>query len=273
MKILVAVKRVADPHLANELKLVGDRVQTEGVEYKLNPLDEGAVEAALRLTEDGAAPKERHGEVVVVTLGPPEAEAALRAALACGAQRAIHIIANDEALDARTVAHALAAVVVKETPDLILLGRKTVDGESGAVGPMLASRLDYPLVNAATQVLEQDGTLLVRRLVQGGSCVVRVKLPALVTVDLRIVASDGCISSKTSKNFEYYEGIRFAALPAIMKARKKPLEKLELEQLVPGVRCSSQYQGFETTSVPRSTVMLSSVAELAHVLTKSQVGV
>ena len=120
MKVLVALKRVADPDNANKIKISpsGDAVETTGLEWKINPFDEYALESALRLTENGKAPKKREGEVVVVTLGPKESETMLRAALATGADRAIRIEAKDEELDGSLVAHALKSIVDAEKPVL-----------------------------------------------------------------------------------------------------------------------------------------------------------
>src|SRR5690606_33925147 len=132
LKILVALKRVADPDNANKLKVTpqGDAVDTSGLEWKMNPFDEYALESALRLTENGKAPKARIGEVVVVTLAPKDAETTLRAALATGADRAIRVEATDDQLDGGLVAEVLKNLVVAEKPDLVLMGKQTVDGES-----------------------------------------------------------------------------------------------------------------------------------------------
>ena len=164
MKILVALKRVADPDNANKVKVSPDgaAVDTTGLEWKMNPFDEYALEAALRLTEDGANPKTREGEVIVVTLGPKEAEATLRSALATGADRAIRIDATDDDLDGGVVASALKTIVHAEKPDLILLGKQAVDGDTNQVGQLLAELLDYPVATfAATIVEEESGTYLV----------------------------------------------------------------------------------------------------------------
>ena len=268
VKILVPIKRVSDPHSASDVKAQGNQVVTDGLEFKINPFDEAAVEAALRLTENGVTPKVRQGEVVVVTLGPPQSEAILRTALACGANRAIHIEASDELLDARIVAQALREITRREKPDLILLGRKTVDGEGATVGPMLATMLNTPMVSAATSIIEHDGALLVRRQADGASCLLRVRLPAVVSVDLRVMAPDGALSSLTAYDFEYYDGIRFAALPATMQARKKPLERVALETLLPGIHRSTRYFKFEGLPARANVTMLKDVAELADVLTK-----
>jgi electron transfer flavoprotein beta subunit len=190
VKVLVALKRVADPDNANKVKIAagGAAIDTTGLEWKPNPFDEYALEAALRLTENGKAPKARLGEVVVVTLGPKETEQTLRDALATGADRAIRVEATDDQLDGQLVANALQALVDAEKPDLVLMGKQAVDGDSNQVGQILAERLDWPMATFAATIKEEEGALLVGREVDGGVLTLRVKLPAVVTVDLRIVA-------------------------------------------------------------------------------------
>ncbi|HEX5099935.1 MAG TPA: electron transfer flavoprotein subunit beta/FixA family protein, partial [Polyangiaceae bacterium] len=220
MKVLVPLKRVADPDNANKIKLApnGAAVDTTGLEWKMNPFDEYALEAALRLTENGKAPKQRLGEVVVVTLGPKECEQTLRSALATGADRAIRVDTTDDALDGRLVAHALKSIVLAEKPDVVLLGKQAVDGDSNQVGQRLAELLDWPMATFAATIREEQGALLVGREVDGGVLTLRVKLPAVVTVDLRIVSPKSVYSSHTDASHQYAEGVRFAPLPAIMAA-------------------------------------------------------
>lgn len=235
MKILVSVKRVADPDNANKIRVTGDGRQfdTSGLSETTNPFDEYALEAALRLTEDGRAPKERLGEVVVATLGPASSDATLRAALAMGADRGTRVEATDEALDGALVASALAALVRREQPDLVLLGKQAVDGDSNQVGQRLAELLDWPQATFAAVVKEeQDNALLVGRELDGGVGWLRLRLPAVVTVDLRIVTGRGVLSKHTPLDFSYRDGVRFTALPAIMKAKRKPLNLLQLNELV-----------------------------------------
>jgi electron transfer flavoprotein beta subunit len=167
VKILVALKRVADPDNANKVRISagGERIETGNLEWKLNPFDEYALEAALRLTEDGKAPKQRLGEVVAVSLGPKEVETTLRSALATGADRALRIEAEDDKLDGRLVALALQKVVLDEKPDLVLMGKQAVDGDSNQVGQILAELLDYPMATfAATIEEEASGSLKVSAL-------------------------------------------------------------------------------------------------------------
>lgn len=268
MKILVALKRVADPDNANKIKIGGDgkSVVTTGLEWKMNPFDEYALEAALRLTEDGANQKTREGEIVVVTLGPKDAEATLRSALATGADRAIRIDAEDESLDGNIVASALQKIIEEEKPDIILLGKQAVDGDTNQVGQILAEKLDYPMATfAATIQQESSGSLVVGREVDGGVAHVRLSPPCLITVDLRIVAPKSVYSSKTDPSFKYNEGVRFAPLPAIMKAKKKPLDVKALAD-VTSTGLTTTYSKFERPAARQAGVMVKDVTELVDKL-------
>jgi electron transfer flavoprotein beta subunit len=232
----------------------------------MNPFDEYALEAALRLTENGASPKTREGEVVVVTLGPKEAEVTLRSALATGADRAIRVEANDDDLDGRLVACALKKLVEDESPDVILLGKQAVDGDSNQVGQILAEMLDYPMATfAATIVQEADGKLLVGSEVDGGVLNLRLTPPCLVTVDLRVVAPKSVYSNKTDPSFAYNEGVRFAPLPAIMKAKKKPLDVRPLSDLTTADKTAS-YVKFSPPPQRKAGIIVKDVAELVEKL-------
>ncbi|MCC6644163.1 MAG: electron transfer flavoprotein subunit beta/FixA family protein [Polyangiaceae bacterium] len=264
MKILVPLKRVADPDNANKIKIPagGATIDTTGLEWKPNPFDEYALEAALRLTENGATPKARGGEVIVVTFGPKETETTLRAALATGADRAIRVDAKDEELDGSIVAKALRAIVDKEKPDAVVMGKQAVDGDSNQIGQMLAQHLGWPQATFAATIEEEDGALLVGREVDGGVITLRVKLPALVTVDLRIVAPSSVYSKQTKRDFKYNDGVRFAALPAIMAAKKKPLAELKLSELVSDTSLKVQYSRFEAPPARKAGIKVKDVAEL-----------
>jgi len=267
VKILVALKRVSDPDHANKVKVGagGSTVDTSGLEWKVNPFDEYALEAALRLTEDGKS-KTRDGEVVVVTLGNKDTETTLRSALATGADRAIRIEAEDEALDGGVVAEALAKVCQEEKPDVVILGKQAVDGDSNQVGQRLAELLDFPMATfAATIVEEASGKLLVGREVDGGVLSLRLTPPCLITVDLRIVAPESVYSKKTERSFRYGEGVRFAPLPAIMKAKKKPLDVKPLAALTPA-KPQSAYGKFELPKARKAGVLVKSAAELVEKL-------
>lgn len=269
VKILVALKRVADPANHNKVKIPasGDKVDTAGLEWQINPFDLYALETALRLTEDGKAPKVRLGEVVAVTLGPVETETNLRSALATGADRAIRVDTTDDALDGRLVALALSKVVEEEKPDLVIFGKQEVDGESNYVGQAVAELLDWPMATFAATVKEEAGGLLVGREVDGGVQSVRVKFPAVMTVDLRVVAPDSVYSLKTAAGFKYpYEEVRFAPLPAIMQAKKKPLVVKKLAELVGSATLMSTYVKFDAPPARKAGVKVKDAQELVQKL-------
>jgi len=268
VKILVPLKRVADPDNANKVKVPpdGSKIETTGLEWKPNPFDEYAVEASLRLTEDGAANKTRLGEVIVATMGPKECETTLRAMLATGATRAIRVEADDAALDATVVARALKAVVDKEKPDLVLMGKQAVDGDTNHVGQALAEMLGWPQVTGAATIKEEAGALLVGREVDGGVVYVRVKFPAVVTVDLRIVAPTSVFSMKTKPEFKYNEGVRFAPLPASMQAKKKPLDTLKLGDLTSDTALRIEYKQYLPPKGRKAGIKVKDVAELVDKL-------
>ena len=264
MKILVPLKRVADPDNANKVKIpaVGDKIETTGLEWKPNPFDEYALEAALRLTENGQTPKVRAGEVVVVTFGPKETEQTLRAALATGADRAIRIDTTDDKLDGDLVARALAALIEKEKPDVVVMGKQAVDGDSNQVGQILAELLDWPMATFAATIKEEAGALLVSREVDGGVATMRVTLPAVVTVDLRIVAPTSVYSTKTAATFKYNDGVRFAALPAIMASKKKPLVEIKLADLAADQTLKVSYAAFRAPPARKAGIKVKDVTEL-----------
>lgn len=264
MKILVPLKRVADPDNANKVKIPpgGEKIDTTGLEWKPNPFDEYALEAALRLTENGQTPKVRAGEVVVVTFGPKETETTLRAALATGADRAIRVDVTDDKLDGDLVARGLKALIEKEKPDVVVLGKQAVDGDSNQVGQLLAEYLDWPMATFAVTIKEEAGALLVAREVDGGVASLRVKLPAVVTVDLRITAPTSVYSTKTAATFKYNDGVRFAALPAIMAAKKKPLAVVTLAELTADQSLKVTYAKFEAPPARKAGIKVKDVAEL-----------
>ena len=248
MKILVPVKRVADPDNANKVKVSGDAsaVTSDGLEWKPNPFDEYAVEAALRLNEN--APKnEKLGETIVASIGPSDVQQTLRQALAMGADRAILVDAQDKDLDTFVVARTLKALVDAEKPDLVLLGKQTVDGDSNAVGQTLAELLGWPIATFAMSVSTTDGgkTLSVGREVDTGVLTVNVTLPAVVTVDLRIVAPGSVKNGVTPADHKYNEGARYASLKGIMQAKKKPIDAKKLGDLGIDTGLTQKYVKFE----------------------------
>jgi electron transfer flavoprotein beta subunit len=268
VKILVALKRVADPDNANKVKIPpsGDKIDTTGLEWKINPFDEYALESALRMTENGKTPKKREGEVVVVTIGPKETETTLRSALATGADRAIRVDATDDQLDGRLVSKVLKTIVDDEKPDVVLMGKQAVDGDTNQVGQELAALLDWPMATFAATIKEEEGALLVGREVDGGVATLRLKLPALVTVDLRIVSPTSVYSKLTDASFKYNDGVRFAALPAIMAAKKKPLDVKPLAECVGDTALTTHYVKFEPPPQRSAGVKVKDVAELVQKL-------
>jgi electron transfer flavoprotein beta subunit len=209
VKILVALKRVPDPNVNLKVKPTGG-VALEGVNFVVNPFDEIAVEEALRLKE-----KLGGGEVVVFTIGPKEAQQQLRTALAMGADRAILAAGDDDTLDSEIVARAIARVYEREKPDLVFLGKQTTDHEANQVGQLTAEYAGLGLATFVSKVeISADKTqATVNREVDGGVETVTVKLPAVLTADLRLNEP------------------RYASLPGIMKAKKKPLEEITLADL------------------------------------------
>lgn len=201
LKVLVAVKRVADFNTRIRVKPDDSGVELANVKMSMNPFDEIAVEEALRLKEAGQA-----GEVVVVSIGPAKAEDTLRAALAMGADRAILVLV-DEAIEPLAVAKILKAVASDEQADLVLLGKQAIDDDCGQTGQMLAALLGWGQGTFASKVEIGTGIVTVTREIDGGLQLVKLKLPAIVTTDLRLNTP------------------RYASLPNIMKAKQKPMQK------------------------------------------------
>lgn len=200
MKVLVPVKRVLDYNVKVRVKSDGTGVDLSNVKMSMNPFDEIAVEEAVRLREAGTVE-----EVIAVSIGVAQAQDTLRTALAMGADRAI-LIQTDEDLEPLAVAKLLKAVIEQEQPDLALLGKQAIDGDNNAVGQMLAALLGWPQATFASKVVLAADKATVTREVDGGLQTIEVSLPAVVTVDLRLNEP------------------RYASLPNIMKARKKPLD-------------------------------------------------
>jgi electron transfer flavoprotein beta subunit len=245
VKILVPVKRVTDPDNANKMKVSADggRVTSDGLEWKLNPFDEYAVETALRLNENGADGS-KLGEVIVVSIGPDDVQTTLRQPLAMGADRGILVKAEDGDIDSGVVARALKAVVESEKPDLVLMGKQAVDGDSNSAGQMLAELLDWPMATFAMSIHGSPGALTVGREVDTGVLTVKVTLPAVVTVDLRVVSPKAVQNGTTPDSHTYNEGARYASLKGIMAAKKKPIDVKSLAD-VNGGTATVKYSKFE----------------------------
>ncbi|MGE5089799.1 MAG: electron transfer flavoprotein subunit beta/FixA family protein [Candidatus Levyibacteriota bacterium] len=207
MKILVPIKRVIDYNVKVRVKPDGTGVETANVKMSMNPFDEIAVEEAVRLKEKGVA-----AEVVAVSCGPTTCQETLRTALALGADRAI-LVQTDAELQPLAVAKLLRAVAQKESPQLVILGKQAIDDDASQTGQMLAALLDWPQATFASKVDVAGTTATVKREVDGGLETLEVALPAVVTTDLRLNEP------------------RYATLPNIMKAKKKPLDTLTPEGL------------------------------------------
>jgi electron transfer flavoprotein beta subunit len=203
MKLLVAVKRVVDYNVKVRVKSDHSGVETSGVKMSMNPFDEIAVEEAVRLKEKGIAT-----EIVAVSLGLTQCQETLRTALAMGADRGI-LVETDAALEPLSVAKLLKAVTEKEGANLVLLGKQAIDDDMNATGQMLAALLGWPQGTFASKVEIADGVANVTREVDGGLETVALTLPAIITTDLRLNEP------------------RYASLPNIMKARKKPIDILK----------------------------------------------
>ena len=203
MKILVAIKRVVDYNVKVRAKADGSGVETANVKMSMNPFDEIAVEEAVRMQEAGKAK-----EIVAVSLGVGACQDTIRTALAMGADRGI-LVETDAELQPLAVAKLLKAVVVKEQPNLVILGKQAIDDDANQTGQMLAALLGWPQGTFASKVELGEGSLNVTREVDGGLETVALKLPAVVTTDLRLNEP------------------RFVKLPNIMKAKKKPLDVLK----------------------------------------------
>ncbi len=238
MKIVVPVKRVVDPNVSIRVKADGSGVELANLKMAMNPFDEIAIEEALRLREAGRA-----GEIVAVSIGPAQAQETLRSALAMGADRAV-LVETGEAVEPLGVARLLARIVADEAADLVLLGKQAIDDDCSQTGQMLAALLDWPQATFASRVVPEEGGLLVTCEVDGGLETVRLGLPAVVTTDLRLNTP------------------RYAALPAIMKAKKKPLQILTPADLGVDVRPRLAIVETRAPAGRGAGVRLGSVAEL-----------
>ena len=242
MKILVPVKRVVDYNVKVRVKADGSGVETAGVKMSMNPFDEIAVEEAVRLKEKGTAK-----EVVVVSIGADSVQETIRAALAVGADRGIHI-AHEGELQSLGAAKLLKAIVDEEKPDLVITGKQAIDDDANQTGQMLAALLNWGQGTFASKVEIAEGHVNVTREVDGGLTTVKLKLPAVVTTDLRLNEP------------------RYASLPNIMKARAKPIAKKASSEL--GTDLASRVSVLKVEEPPKRKggVKVKTVAELVDKL-------
>ena len=238
MKVLVPVKRVVDYNVKVRVKSDGTGVDIANVKMSMNPFDEIAVEEAVRLKEAGVVT-----EVVVVSCGVTQCQETLRTALAIGADRAI-LVESAEDLQPLAVAKILKALVDKEQPQLIILGKQAIDDDSNQTGQMLAALANLPQATFASKVTVADGRAVVAREVDGGSETLSLKLPAVITTDLRLNEP------------------RYVTLPNIMKAKKKPLETIKPEDL--GVDVAPRLKTLKVAEPPKRSagVVVPDVATL-----------
>ena len=252
MKILVPVKRVIDYNVKVRVKGDGSGVDLQNVKMSMNPFDEIAVEEAIRLKEKGAAE-----EVIAVSIGVAKAQETLRTALAMGADRAILIEAADDVhtdIEPLAVAKLLKAVVDAEGPEMVILGKQAIDNDMNATGQMLAALLGWSQATFASEVELSDGAAKVTREVDGGLQTIQVKLPAIVTADLRLNEP------------------RYASLPNIMKAKKKPLDVKKPEDYGVDVAPRLEIVSTKEPEGRKAGVMVGSVDELLDKL-KNEAGV
>nr|WP_312826884.1 electron transfer flavoprotein subunit beta/FixA family protein [Brucella anthropi] len=248
MRILVPIKRVVDYNVKIRVKPDGSGVELANVKMSMNPFDEISVEEALRIKEAGKAE-----EVVVVSIGPAKAEETLRTALAMGVDRAI-LVETDDAVEPLAIAKILKGVAGAEKPDLIIVGKQAIDDDSNQTGQMLAALLGSAQATFASKIEVGDGKATVTREVDGGLQTIEIKLPAVVTTDLRLNEP------------------RYASLPNIMKAKKKPLDKKTPADF--GVDTSPRLKVLKTEEPAsrKAGVRVKSVAELVDKL-KNEAGV
>jgi electron transfer flavoprotein beta subunit len=242
MKVLVAVKRVIDANVKVRVKADGTGVETANVKMAMNPFCEIAVEEAIRMKEAGKAT-----EIVAVSCGGASAQETIRTALAMGADRGIHV-QTDVELQPLAVAKLLKAVAVKEQPQIVLLGKQAVDDDCNQTGQMLAGLLGWPQATFASKIVPDGGAATVTREVDAGLETISLKLPAVMTTDLRLNEP------------------RYASLPNIMKAKKKPIEALTPEAL--GVDVAPRLKTIKVAEPPKrkSGIKVKNVAELVDKL-------
>jgi electron transfer flavoprotein beta subunit len=248
MKILVPVKRVVDYNVKVRVKPDQTGVDLANVKMSMNPFCEIAVEEAIRMKEKGIAE-----EIVAVSIGPAQAQETIRTALAMGADRGIHVT-TDQTVEPLAVAKILAKVVEDESPELVILGKQAIDDDSNATGQMLAALLGWPQATFASEVEKDGDGFKVTREIDGGLQTIKVSSPAIITTDLRLNEP------------------RYASLPNIMKAKRKPIDAKTPDDF--GVDIAPRLEVLKVTEPPKreAGVKVESVAELVDKL-KNEAGV
>jgi electron transfer flavoprotein beta subunit len=248
MKVLVPVKRVVDYNVKIRVKPDGSGVELANVKMSMNPFDEIAVEEALRLREAGTAT-----EVIAVSIGPAKSEETIRTALAMGADRGV-LIETDELVEPLAVAKILKSVAESEGADLVIAGKQAIDDDAGQTGQMLAALLGWSQATYASEIKINGDTAEVSREVDGGMQVVSLKMPMVVTTDLRLNEP------------------RYASLPNIMKAKKKPVDKKTVADTGVDIAPRLEVVTTEEPEARKAGVVLNSVSELVDKL-KNEAGV
>ena len=242
MKILVAVKRVIDYNVQIRVKEDGSGVNTDNVKMSTNPPDDNAIEEAVKLKESGKAK-----EIIAVTIGEEKSQETVRKALAVGVDRGIHV-KSDNYIEPLGIAKILKKIVEKEKPDLVFLGKQAIDDDCNQTGQMLAAILGWPQGTFVSKISLKDKTIEVTREVDEGLETLEINLPAVITCDLRLNEP------------------RFASLPNIMKAKKKPIEKLNVEDLNVDITNRIQQLKVEEPPKRKGGIKVASVAELVSKL-------
>jgi len=242
MKILVAVKRVIDYNVQIRVKDDNSGIVTDNVKMSTNPPDDNAIEEAVKIKESGKA-----SEIVAITIGEDKAQETVRKALAVGADRGIHVKA-DGIIEPLAVSKILKAIVEKEKPDLVFMGKQAIDDDCNQTGQMLAALLNWPQATFASKIEIKDKSLEVTREVDEGLETIEVNMPAIVTCDLRLNEP------------------RYASLPNIMKAKKKPLDQMSATDL--GIDTKSRIEQIKVEEPPKrkAGIKVANVAELVNKL-------
>ncbi|MCP4075303.1 MAG: electron transfer flavoprotein subunit beta/FixA family protein [Gammaproteobacteria bacterium] len=248
MKVLVGVKRVLDPQVKARVKADGSGMDLTNAKMSMNPFDENAVEEALRLKEAGVV-----DEIVTVSVGPVKAQDSLRQSLAMGADRSIHILTENE-LEPLAIAKILKTQVEKEAPGLVLVGKQAIDDDSNQTGQMLSALLDWSQSTFTSKLELTKESATTTREIDGGLETITIKMPAVITVDLRLNEP------------------RYATLPNVMKARQKPMEKIKLEDLSLDVSARLTILETRESETRSAGVIVNNVAELVDKL-KNEAGV
>ena len=242
MKILVAVKRVIDYNVQIRVKEDGSGVVTDNVKMSTNPPDDNAIEEAVKIKESGKA-----SEIIAVTVGEEKAQETVRKALAVGADRGIHV-KIDSAVEPLAVSKILKKIVEKENPDLVFMGKQAIDDDCNQTGQMLAAHLNWPQATFASKIEVKENSLEVTREVDEGLETIEVNTPAIVTCDLRLNEP------------------RYASLPNIMKAKKKPIEQMNASDLGVDTKPRIEHIKIEEPPKRKAGIKVASVEELVNKL-------